>query len=368
MSESGRVPAVAAARSILVVDDVPENLRTLVRILTSQGYRATAAIDGELALAAAAAEPPDLILLDVMMPGMDGFEVCRRLKENERLKHIPVIFLSALDNTVDKVKAFAAGCVDYVAKPFQADEIKARVDVQMNLRHLQIELEKHNVHLQDLVREQVREISASQMATIFALAKLAEARDDDTGQHLERVRTWCRLLAVQLGEHPAHRDEVDAAFAENIVHTSPLHDIGKVGIRDAVLLKRGTLTPEEFDEMKTHTTLGASTLEAVAGTYPSNRFIQMGIDVARSHHERWDGTGYPDRLSETDIPLSARIVAVADVYDALRSNRCYRSGISHQESREIILEGSGSHFDPNVVDAFRALDGTFKELSEGARI
>jgi putative two-component system response regulator len=350
--------------SILIVDDAPENLHVLVRILTAQGYQPRAVRNGKLAIQAAENDPPDLILLDIMMPDMNGFDVCRRLKANDKLKDIPIIFLSALNETEDKVKAFAAGAVDYVTKPFQFDEVKARVDVQMKLRRLQTELEKHNRHLEDLVRDQVKEISASQMATIFALAKLAEARDDDTGRHLERVQTWCRLLAIRCGEQPAHRAETDAVFTENIVHASPLHDIGKVGIRDAVLLKPGKLTPEEFEEMKAHTTLGARTLEAVQGNYPNNAFIRMGIEIARWHHEKWNGKGYPDGLSGTAIPLSARIMALADVYDALRSNRCYSPAMSHEKSREIIFEGCGSHFDPDVVEAFRGLETAFKSLSE----
>jgi putative two-component system response regulator len=352
--------------SILIVDDAPENLQVLVRILTAQGYKPRAARSGKLALQAAENDPPDLILLDIMMPGMDGYEVCRQLKASDKLKEIPVIFLSALDDADDKVKAFAAGCVDYVAKPFHLDEVKARVDVHMKLRQLQTELGTRNRHLEDLVRDQVREISESQMATIFALAKLAEARDDDTGQHLERVQAWCRLLATRCGELPAHRAEADGAFVENIVRASPLHDIGKVGIRDSVLLKPGKLTPDEFEEMKTHTTLGARTLEAVQSNYPKNAFIRMGIEIARWHHEKWNGKGYPDGLSGTAIPLSARIMAVADVYDAVRSKRCYSPAMSHAKSREIIFEGSGTHFDPDVVQAFRELETTFDSLSDAA--
>jgi cyclic di-GMP phosphodiesterase len=350
--------------SVLVVDDAPENLHVLVRILTGQGYNPRAVRSGKLALQAAESDPPDLILLDVMMPDMDGLEVCRRIKANDSLKDIPIIFLSALDEMEDKVRAFAAGAVDYVTKPFHFEEVQARVSVQIKLRRLQTELEQHNRHLQDLVRQQVREIAESQMATIFALAKLAEARDDDTGQHLERVQTWCGLLAARCGEQQAHQAEATAAFIENMVHASPLHDIGKVAIRDGLLLKPGKLTAEEFEEMKTHTTMGARTLEAVKGNYPNNAFVRMGIEVARWHHERWDGKGYPDGLSGKDIPLSARIMAVADVYDAMRSNRCYRPAFPHEKAREVIFAGCGSHFDPDIVDAFRGLENTFKHVSE----
>jgi putative two-component system response regulator len=370
LSRTGRPMAELPARngkSVLVVDDASENLHMLVRILTAQGYKPRAVKSGRLALQSAEIDPPDLILLDIMMPQMDGHEVCRRLKANQRLKDIPVIFLSALDDADDKVKAFASGCVDYVTKPFRVEEVQARVDAQMKVRQLQMALEEHNRRLEDLVRDQVKEITASQMATIFALAKLAEARDDDTGQHLERVQTWCKLLAAQCAEQPAHRDEVDRVFVENIVHASPLHDIGKVGIPDAVLLKPGKLSPEEFAEMKKHATLGAETLKAVRDKYPNNAVIRMGIDIARWHHEKWDGKGYPDGLSGTRIPLSARIMALADVYDALRANRCYRPAMSHEKSRAIILEGRGTHFDPDVVDAFLALEATFERLSEAAQ-
>jgi putative two-component system response regulator len=364
MKGMGPEAEVARGQTILIVDDVPENLHLLVRILTAQGYTPRAVRSGKAALASAENEPPDLILLDVRMPEMDGYQLCRRFKEIDMLKDIPVIFLTGLDEMESKVQAFAAGAVDYITKPFHAEEVNMRVNAQMTLHKLRSELERHNRHLQDLVREQVKEISASQMATIFALAKLAEARDDDTGRHLERVQTWCKLLAERIGEQPAHRTEAGAAFVENIVHTSPLHDIGKVGIADRVLLKPGRLTTEEFEEMKTHSVIGADTLVAVEAQYPSNAFIRMGTEIARWHHEKWDGKGYPDGLSGTDIPLSARIMAVADVYDALRSNRCYRPALSHEKSREIVVEGRGTHFDPDVVEAFLGQEETFKRLSE----
>ena len=219
-------PGVSAPKTILIVDDTPENLRLLLELLKQQGYKVRAVPNGRLALQAAASEPPDLILLDIMMPEMDGYEVCRRLKQDVTLCEIPVLFLSALGETLDKVRAFDVGAVDYVTKPFQFEEVRARVETHLRLRRLQVQLEAHNRQLQDRVEDQVREISDSQMATIVALARLAESRDKGTGKHIERVQIYCRLLAGQLREHPSRRDKVDEAFVENIFRASPLHDIG----------------------------------------------------------------------------------------------------------------------------------------------
>ena len=296
------------------------------------------------------------------MPGMDGYEVCRHLKNDERLKEIPVIYLSALTGTKDKVKAFEQGGVDYIEKPFQLEEVRARVDMHLKFHDFQKKLATSNKNLNQVVEEKIKEISESQMATIFALAKLAEFRDDDTGTHLERVQKFCKLLAMHICNDSSCSTSVDAAFVENIYHASPLHDIGKVGISDAILLKPGKLTLEEFELMKQHTVLGAQTLETARNQYPRNAFINMGIDVARSHHERWDGTGYPDGLTGIEIPLSARIMAVADVYDALRSKRCYKEAFTHETSRDIILQGRGTQFDPAVVDAFIALEHKFNSV------
>ena len=359
MNGNDITPDGTTPKTILIVDDTPENLRVLLELLKQQGYKVRAAPNGKLALQAAASEPPDLILLDVMMPEMDGYEVCRRLKQDDKLREIPVVFLSALGETVDKVRAFDAGGVDYVTKPFEFAEVRARVELHLRLRRLQVQLEAHNRELQDRVEEQVREISDSQMATIVALARLAESRDKGTGKHIERVQIYCRLLASHLREHATGPDRVSEAFIENIFRASPLHDIGKVAIRDSILLKPGPLTPAEFDEMKAHTTLGAQTLEEVQKAYPKNGFVRIGIEIARSHHERWDGTGYPLGLAGTDIPLSARIMAVADSYDAARSRRFYKPALPHAECCAAIYRRSGSYLDPALVEAFRAVEDRF---------
>ena len=350
-----------AAPDILLVDDMHVNLRILADMLKVEGMRTRSALSGEAALRAANAQPPDLVLLDVMMPDMDGYEVCRRLKATPALAHIPVIFLSALDGTEDKVEAFAAGGVDYVTKPFQLDEVRARVQTHLRLHALQLEVEAYTNDLETLVCEQVEEIAKSQMATVFALARLAESRDDETGTHLERVQAFCRLLAGGLAARGLHTG-LDETYVENLVHASLLHDIGKVAISDSILLKPGSLTAEEFELMKTHTTLGSDTLEAVRDEYPNNTFLAMGIEVVRSHHERWDGSGYPDGLAGEEIPLCARIMAVADVYDAMRSRRVYKAPATHEECCDVILGGSGAHFDPAVADVFRDLHAEFDRV------
>lgn len=342
--------------SILIVDDTPANLELLAEMLQGQGYKARSVSSGKLALQVALNDPPDLILLDIQMPEMDGYEVCERLKAIDKLAKIPVIFLSALNETMDKVKAFSAGGVDYVTKPFQFEEVRARVDTHLNLRHLQSELERHNRHLQDLVQEQVKEIVDSHMATIFAMAKLVESRDDDTGNHIRRVQAYCKVLALRLSQQDPFRSEVDTGYIENLCHTAPLHDIGKVGIPDAVLLKLDRLTPEEQAVMQAHTLIGARTLAEVVRIYPNNLFVRMGVEIARSHHERWDGSGYPEGLRGVAIPLAARILAVADQYDSLRNARPYKAAIDHKKTCDIITEGDGrtmpGHFDPRVLQAF----------------
>ena len=414
-------PRSVTAASILIVDDAAANLELLSELLEGRGYEPRPALNGGSALAAAQADPPDLVLLDVDMPGMNGYEVCQRFKADERLKDIPIIFVSAVfTRAEDKVKAFSLGAVDYVTKPFQAEEVYARVDTHLGLRRLQLEVELHSRELEDLVQKKVEEIASSQMATIFALAKLAEYRDDDTGQHLERVGVYCRLLAGDMRRHPRYAaamteeyiDELSLTaplydigkvaipdaillkpgklsigeftemkrhttlgadtlriaqshagkYIENLFRAAPLHDIGKVAIPDAILLKPGKLSAGEFEQMKRHTTLGADTLRSVHAEYPGNAFLKMGIEVAQSHHERWDGSGYPYGMAGEEIPLAARIMAVADVYDALRSRRSYKAAMPHAAATEIILESRGSHFDPAVVDAFAVLADEFEAV------
>jgi len=355
-------PQITQKPKILVIDDTPYIRELLSEILHEQDYEIRLAPNGALGLLAAENEFPDLIILDIDMPDMDGYEVCQRLKSYQSLKKIPVIFISAINDTQKIVKAFESGGVDYITKPFHFEEVLARVDTHLTLRRLQMEIERHNYHLEELVQEKMREISASHMSTILALAKLAESRDDDTGKHLERVQTHCKFFSIRLKDHPRFAAVVDDAFIENIYHAAPLHDIGKVGIPDEILLKPDELTPYEFEIMKTHTTIGAQTLEVVSKEYPKNDFINMGITIARSHHENWDGTGYPDGLERDEIPLEARIMSIVDAYDALRSKRPYKNAFPHEETIQIIIESSGTSYSPEIVDEFIRIEGEIDEI------
>jgi putative two-component system response regulator len=348
--------------SILVVDDAPENLRLLSTVLRNGGLVPRPVTSGKLAIEAAKIDPPDLVLLDINMPEMSGVEVCRAFKQDERLRDIPIIFISGLQSTDDKVEAFNAGGVDYVSKPFHELEVLARIKTHLRLRQLQMEVESDNRLLERRVAEQVKDVTASQLSTIFALAKLAEIRDDDTGKHIVRVQTFSKLLAERMRESGLFVEQLTDAYIDNLFQTAALHDIGKVGIPDAILLKPGKLTPDEFSVMKTHCAIGADTLAEVLEKHPGNQFIHMGVEVARSHHEKWDGSGYPDGSRGQITPLVARIVAVADFYDALTSVRCYHTAVSHEVTFDMIQEGNGRHFDPDVVTAFVDIQEHFRRV------
>jgi putative two-component system response regulator len=350
---------MSAQTRIMVVDDEPGVVCLLQTMLAKEGRDVIPVSNGSIVTGTALRELPDLILLDVTMPGKNGFEVCRQLKRHDSLRDIPVIFLSGRDASEDKLEGFHAGGVDYITKPFNPDEVVVRVNTQLRLRSLQCD-----VRYQKEVEEKIREVSRAQAATIFALAKLAEYRDEDTGAHLERVRDYCRLIAERLAGDSPYAGQITTDFIECIQHAAPLHDIGKVAIPDSILLKPGKLTPEEFEIMKTHTVIGGENMQVVYNRYPGNAFIGMGIEIALYHHERWDGRGYPDRLVGRNIPLSARIIALADVYDALRSDRCYRKGFDREKTRTIILEEEDNHFDPEIVRAFLSLEDEFCRVQD----
>lgn len=338
--------------TIMIVDDTPANLEVLEGILSGQGYQVAAFPRGEMALKSAELNPPDLILLDILMPHMDGFEVCRHLMSNEKLKEIPVIFISALDDIENKMKAFSNGGRDYITKPFRHEEVCARVDTQIKLSMAQKTLKKMNEDLMEIVNQKVMEVSASQLATLEAISSLAEFRDDETGYHIQRSRNICKALAIFIKDQKWYTDEIDESFINDLYFAAPLHDIGKIGIPDHILLKPAKLTVDEFEIMKSHVVIGAKTLERVLEKYPINSIIKMGIELTKYHHERWDGKGYPDGLAGLQIPVSARIMALADVYDALRSKRPYKMAIPHEECVQIIMESANTHFDPLLVKLF----------------
>lgn len=348
---------------ILIVDDNETNLKILSLILSKDGYNVHTTKLPENVPNILEIFSPHLILLDINMPKKSGFDLCRELKFSEQFKNIPIIFISALSDSQDIVKGFNMGAIDYITKPFKSEEVRARIATHLKITQLQEELKIQNLNLEKRVQEQVQEIANTQMAIIFSLAKLAQSRDDDTGLHLERVQEYCGLLAEELKNNSCYSNIISDNFITSIKEASPLHDIGKVGISDNILLKPGKLTDEEFEIMKTHTTIGYNTLKEVNEKFGNNAFIETGMLIARHHHERFDGNGYPDRLSGQNIPLAARIMAIADVYDALRSKRIYKDAFSQEKSISIILEGKGSQFDPIIVDAFLRIADKFSEVS-----
>ena len=362
---------IGEAATVLIVDDQEHNRLILHDQIAALGHKTLLADNGLSALAQVGKHPPDLILLDIMMPEMDGFETLERLKADSSTRHIPVVIITAVDELGSVARCVGMGADDYIIKPFSPTLLNARIDACLDKKRLHDQerqyrrnLEEYNLHLEERVREKVKELTQAHLGTIFATSKLAESRDPETGEHLERMREYCKALAEQLARSSKHSPLVDQQFVDDLYAASPLHDIGKVGIPDAILLKPGALTDEEFDIMKTHTTIGADTLRKVEEQVPGNSFVIMGIEIAQSHHERWDGSGYPLGISGEEIPLTSRILGLADVYDALRSKRVYKDAFSHEKSREIILEERGKHFDPDIVDAFLPSEGTFQEIRE----
>lgn len=351
-------------RRILVVDDLPENALVLKSFLTPLGYELHAATNGEDALKMVADNPPDVILLDLMMPGMDGFEVCRRLKHDPKTHHIPVIIITGMSDRDSNVRAVEAGADDFLIKPFDRVLLEARIKTSVMTKVLHDELLQYKEELEKKVVERTQQVVLTQQVTVFSLARLAESRDNETGDHLERMRSYARELSEEFVQMDKYKGVLDRKFVKEMYQSTPLHDIGKVGIPDRILLKPGKLTKEEFDIMKHHSRIGGETLEAADREAGRDSFLAMGRDIAFYHHEKWDGSGYPFGLSGTDIPVSARITALADVYDALSSRRPYKEPFSHEKSRSIILEGRASHFDPDVVDAFLNREQRFIEIRE----
>jgi putative two-component system response regulator len=355
----GATPSGPAVRaSVMLVDDDQASLSLMREILPSPRYAVYPFQEGRAALAAARESPPDLVLLDINMPEMTGYEICDRFKSSPKLSKIPVIFLTALNRLEDKLRGFRSGAVDYILKPLQISDVRARVDAHLRLSHLRQKSETDNCSLRNQLQLQVERISDLRAETIFAIVKVVEARDDQTGRHVERVQALCRLIAVGLSKVANYRTAIDSSWIEIFCGASPLHDVGKVAIPDRILLKPGPLNPAEIAIVKTHTTLGAQILKSLHERCPDNEFIKSGIKIARSHHERWDGSGYPDNLAGEEIPLCARILALADSYDAIRSARCYKPSIPHAEAVSIITRDSAKQFDPAITAVFSKLAGT----------
>lgn len=337
-------PATTAGqpRTLLVVDDTPENLSVLGEILMPH-YRVRAASSGERALLVAASEPrPELILLDIMMPGLDGYQVLSRLRENDATRDIPVVFVTALDAEEDEAKGLALGAADYITKPLRPPIVLARVRTQLELKDARDRMRDQNAWLESEVARRMAE-----------------------NLHIQDVAM--RALAQTLARKPQYADVLTPDIIELYSKSAALHDLGKVGIPDAILLKPGKLDPDEWEVMKTHAKLGADAIWRAIRSEPEGdglEFLHVAMEIAHYHHEKWDGSGYPEGLSDTDIPFPARLMAVADVYDALICPRVYKAAMPEEEATRIIVEGRGAHFDPELADAFLACQEEFRSIAE----
>jgi putative two-component system response regulator len=359
--------------SVLVVEDSESDTALVIRRLQQSDYDTThIRVETAEAMAAALQNGTwDLVISDYAMPHFDAPRALQVLQDTGL--DIPFIVVSGRIGEDIAVQLMRCGAHDYVLKDKPARLVSAvqRELREAEMRRLKVELDHYNHSLQDMVRAQVKEISESQIATILALAKLSEYRDKDTGNHILRVQRYCRAMATHLAEERVFGNLIDDIFIDNIFHASVLHDIGKVGISDSILLKPGKLTVEEYEIMKTHSRLGAETLAAVMEAYPGNAFVRMGVELARSHHERWDGSGYPDGLAGEAIPLAARILAIADQYDGLRNQRPYKPAFDAARTYAILTEGDGRsdprHLDPRVLAAFKVFATEFEAIFEELR-
>ncbi len=369
--------------TILVVDDEPLNLAVMARLLNPH-YRVLGARSGPSALALlAGGELPDLILLDVMMPEMDGHAVLARLREDARTRAIPVVFVTALSDEVNEEQGFALGAVDYIGKPIKPAVVLARVRTHLALKQAQDRLSTQNQWLETELAQRIRESQLAQDLTLCAMAELAETRDSDTGNHILRTQSYIRALGQQLQRQGLHRDELDDAQLDRIVKAAPMHDIGKIGIPDRILLKPARLDLDEFEIMKTHAQIGGQAIDqavrkavamhaaeaggadraaATAEPPAAVRFLEVARTIAAHHHERWDGLGYPDGLAGEGIPLPARLMALADVFDALTTRRVYKAPWTLDDTLGYISAQSGRQFDPALVEALLAIRGEFATI------
>ncbi len=359
---------------VLIVDDEPTSRDVLCKIMDKLGYTSSEAGDGASAFDQIEADQPDIVLLDLILPDTSGEAILDRLRADQQLQHVPVVILSGVDDMERISACLEKGADDYLVKPFNIALLQARVAgcVERKRAHdrdkeFGRQIKEYSEELEAQVHAQVDEIASAQLAMIFALSKLAESRDPETGEHLERMREYCRILCEQLRDSDKYAEIVDEEFISSMYSASPLHDIGKVGVPDQILLKPGKLTKDEFEIIKQHTVLGASTLRAVRAEFPNIDIVRIGIELAEGHHERWDGNGYPNGIAGDTIPLSARILSVGDVYDAITSKRCYKDAIPHEKCAAIIREESGAQFDPDIVEAFVSAEERFVDVREKFR-
>lgn len=342
-------------KKILIADDQEKNVKILAILCKSQGYTTLIARNGLEAVAIAREQKPDLVLMDVMMPEMDGYAATAKLKADEKTCHIPIIIVTALDSREDRLKGIKSGADDFLTKPIDIEELRLRLKNNLKNKEFHDFLENHKIILEEQVQAKTRQIREGYLDTINRLVLASEFKDEDTGSHIKRISFYTREIAETIG--------LGDEFADQIFHASPMHDIGKVAIPDAVLLKQGPLDDDEWNIMKTHAPVGAQILQGSASP-----FLKMAAEIAQSHHERWDGKGYPLGLKGEKIPLTARIMNITDQYDALRSKRPYKPAFAHDKAFKIIAEGDGrtmpGHFDPDILAAFKGCETKMEEIYE----
>ncbi len=356
-------PTPETTLRVLVVDDAPENLLLISALLAGE-YQVSTAENGSAGLLLACATPrPDMILLDVMMPDIDGYEVCRQLKADPATHDIPVIFLTARHDTASETTGFALGAVDFIVKPVNPPVLLSRVRSHLQAAQFQSMLRDQNAFLEEAVTRRTQDVRAMRDIAIMTMSSLAEIRDNETGNHIRRTQHYVQALARRLRDHRNFSGFLNDLNILRMFKSAPLHDIGKIGIPDHILHKPGKLTPEEFEIMKHHPELGVRAIERAELEFGQCiGFLQLAKQIVGAHHEKWDGSGYPHGLAGDTIPIPGRLMALADVYDALISRRVYKPPLSHAEVLEIIRENRGSHFDPDIVDAFLAISDEFAAI------
>jgi putative two-component system response regulator len=351
---------------VFLVDDNIINLTTGKNAL-QKDYTVFTIPSGEKLFISLKNLKPDLILLDIDMPGMNGYETIAALKADPEFAEIPVIFLTAKNEADDELEGLTLGAVDYITKPFSQSILKKRVELHMMLRQQKEELKNANGNLMEMVDERISDISIMQNAIIQWAAEVIEFRDEETGQHVDRVQKYLKLLINEMEKVEPYSYEIADWDIDAFLKSTLLHDVGKIKIRDEILLKKSRLTEEEIENMKLHTQYGKTLIESLQDKVPNETFLDYAKELAHRHHERWDGTGYPDQLKEEDIPLQARMMSIADVYDALISVRPYKPAMPHDEAMRIIAEGSGTQFDPYLVEIFLKLSDKIRKVSEGTQ-
>ncbi len=343
-------------KHILIVDDNTTNLRLAEKALKPL-YKVTLLISGEQALKFLSKNKPDLILLDIMMPGIDGFQTIKAIKSNDDTKSIPVIFLTAQQESFSEINGLQLGAADFITKPFVPEVMLRRIAMQ-------IELNSYRHLLEQMVDEQTAMVEKLQDVLVTSITELVEFRDKITGGHARRTASYLNILIEQLYTHSRYSNIVNKEFAENMLRSAPIHDVGKIGINDNILTKTSILDDKERASMKQHTILGGIAIQKAIDQIPDSNFLHVAKDMALYHHERWDGSGYPDGLAGEEIPFSARLMAIVDVYDALTTRRSYKEPYTHEQALNVMSSLRGTHFDPDLLDVFIACEDEFNTVCE----